>query len=52
MIEVIYAPRHQFLALLVKGWRLPFVVEPMPGSHGDHSVLMERKETSVKEVKK
>ncbi|MAO56698.1 MAG: hypothetical protein CMM61_13515 [Rhodospirillaceae bacterium] len=40
--EVTYAPRGQFLALLLDGWRLPFVVEPMQGHHGHHSILMER----------
>ena len=42
MIEALYAPRNRFLALLARGWRLPFVVEPMPAHHGAYSVLLER----------
>lgn len=40
--ECIYAPVGQFLALLVKGWRLCFVIEPLPGRHGDFSFWMWR----------
>lgn len=42
MIEAIYAPRNQFLALLAQGWRLPFIVEPMQAHHGKYSILLER----------
>ncbi len=42
--EVIYAPRGRFLALLAKGWLLPFVVEPMAGHHGAYAVLLWRGE--------
>lgn len=38
----LYAPRRRFLALLAQGWELPFVVEPMPGGHGAHSILLTR----------
>jgi hypothetical protein len=39
---LMFAPRNQFLALLAAGWSLPFVVEPMPGSHGAWSIILER----------
>jgi hypothetical protein len=39
---VIFAPRDGFLAYLAAGWSLPFVVQPMPGSHGAWSVMLER----------
>lgn len=42
MIECLYAPKGRFLVLLAEGWRLPFVVEPMPGNHGRYSILLER----------
>ena len=37
-----YAPRDGFLALMAEGWCLPFVVEPLLGSHGLYSILMWR----------
>ena len=39
---LIYAPLHEYLHLLAQGWRLPNPVEPMMGSHGDHSILLHR----------
>lgn len=42
--QVRYAPRDAFLLLMVEGWRLPFVVEPLMGSHGVYSILMWRGE--------
>lgn len=42
--EAIYAPLHRYLFLLRHGWRLPDVVEPMEGSHGDYSILLTRGE--------
>lgn len=39
---LIYAPINAFLLYLAQGWRLPFPVEPMMGSHGDHSILLHR----------
>ena len=41
-LMVLYAPRNRFLAPLAEGWQLPFVVEPMLGSHGEYSILLER----------
>ena len=38
----LYAPRERWLALLADGWELPFVVAPMPGGHGHHSILLSR----------
>lgn len=40
--ELIYAPVNQFLALLVQGWRLCFIVEPIQGHHGFYSMWMWR----------
>lgn len=40
--QAIYAPLGGFVLLLAKGWRLPFVVEPMAGSHGGYSMLLTR----------
>ena len=40
----IYAPLSGFVVMLAEGWLLPFVVEPMMGSHGDHSILLHRGE--------
>jgi hypothetical protein len=34
--------RARFLARLAAGWRLPFLVEPMPGNHGRFAILLER----------
>jgi len=34
VIEAIFAPVDQFLALLADGWELPVIVEPMIGHHG------------------
>lgn len=39
---LIYAPLHGFVVMLAEGWKLAFVVEPMMGSHGDHSILLHR----------
>ena len=39
---LIYAPLSGFVVMLAQGWNLPFVVEPMMGSHGDHSILLHR----------
>lgn len=39
---VMYAPKDCWLALLLQGWLLPFIVEPMPGSHGQWSILLEK----------
>ena len=44
VMEFIYAPIHGFLVYLAQGWLLPFPVEPMMGSHGDHSILLQRGE--------
>ena len=40
--DLLFASRDHFLALLAAGWRLPFVVEPMAGHHGVHSIMLER----------
>jgi len=41
--DVIYAPHDAFLGYLAAGWRFAnHVAEPMPGSHGAWSVLMEQ----------
>ena len=40
--QTLYAPLGAFVLLLAKGWRLPFVVEPMAGSHGEYSILLTR----------
>lgn len=42
MTDYLYAPRDFWLALLLDGWFLPFVVEPMLGHHGHYSLLLER----------
>ena len=39
-MTVRYAPLSRWLVLLVEGWRLPFVVEPMLRHHGAHAVLL------------
>mgnify|MGYP006436176853 CR=1 FL=1 len=45
MTDVIFAPRNVFLAYLAAGWRFANnVAEPMPGAHGDYSVILERRE--------
>lgn len=43
-MQILFADRNRFLALLAEGWCLPFVVEPMPRGHGAYSVLLERGE--------
>lgn len=40
--QVRYAPRDAFLLLMAERWELPFVVEPLLGSHGLYSILMTR----------
>ena len=40
--ETIYAPINRYWPLLLKGWRLPDVVEPMEGHHGHYSILLTR----------
>ena len=40
--DAYYAPIRGFLAMMARGWELPFVVQPMRGSHGKYSVLMTR----------
>lgn len=40
--EMMYAPVHQFLALLVQGWRFCFIVEPIQAHHGRYSMWMWR----------
>lgn len=40
--EAIYCPLDSWLVMLVDGWLLPNPVEPMPGRHGDHSILLTR----------
>lgn len=54
MEQAIYAPLAGFVVYLAEvwpawkepyfggGWRLPFVVEPMMGSHGRDSILLTR----------
>ena len=43
MTDIIFAPRHAFLAYLAAGWRfVNDVAEPMPGSHSAWSVALER----------
>ena len=43
MTDIIFAPRHAFLAYLAAGWRFANgVAEPMQGAHGDYSVMLER----------
>ena len=37
--EILYAPRDEWLALLARGWRLPWVVA---ADRSGHSVLLER----------
>ncbi len=37
-----YAPLGRWLVLLVEGWELPWIAEPMAGHHGLYSVLMTR----------
>jgi hypothetical protein len=40
---LIFAPRSQFLAYLAAGWTFANgVAQPMPGSHGAWSVMLER----------
>ncbi len=41
MTEHIYAPVDGWLVWLLE-WRLPFVVEPMPGHHGYWSIMLWR----------
>lgn len=43
-IEATYAPVNCYLVLLLQGWRLPDVVEPMEGHHGHYSILLTREE--------
>jgi|CXWL01.1.fsa_nt_gi hypothetical protein len=38
----LYAPLTGFLAYLARGWMLPFIVEPLPGAHGFHSLCLWR----------
>lgn len=40
--DVIFADRDHWLAMLARGWRLHFVVDVMPGGHGDYSVMLWR----------
>jgi hypothetical protein len=42
MTWAMLAPLNGFLVLLVEGWRLPWIVEPLAGHHGAYSVLLER----------
>jgi hypothetical protein len=35
-------PRDRFLIALLDGWRLPFVVQPTLGSHGQYAVTLWR----------
>lgn len=37
--EILYAPRDEWLVLLARGWRLPWVVT---ADRSGHAVLMER----------
>jgi len=40
---VIFASRYAFLAYLADGWRfVNDIAQPMPGSHGAWSVMLER----------
>jgi hypothetical protein len=39
-----YVPINGFLAWLVAGWRLPWIVEPIAGAHSAYSVLMTRED--------
>ena len=44
--DIIFAPRHAFLAYLAAGWRFVHgIAEQMPGSHGAWSVMLEREVT-------
>lgn len=38
----LHAPLSRFVLLLADGWRLPFVVEPTRGNHGNYSVTLWR----------
>ncbi len=35
-------PRDHWLLALLDGWRLPWIVEPCIGNHGNYSVTLER----------
>lgn len=41
-MTVLFAPFGGFLVFLAQGWRLPFIVEPMPGHHGLRGVVLEK----------
>lgn len=41
---ILYAPRDSWLHLLSLGWRLPWIVDVMAGSHGTYSVMLERED--------
>lgn len=47
MILCRYFPANQWLALLVQGWSLPFVVG-MAGHHIEHSILLWKQEDKRK----
>ena len=43
-LVIYYAPINEWLALLADGWRLPWIVDRMRGSHGAYSIMLERDE--------
>ena len=38
----IHVSLHRFLIYLCDGWRLPFIVQPMIGNHGNYAITLER----------
>lgn len=42
MVEYMHVSKESWMLYLAQGWRLPFVVQPTIGNHGNYSITLWR----------